>query len=69
MAEQLGQAELLLTVNLSAFEQGLNAARGLVESSLKGAGDNAFKGFERSARNTGEKAGTALADGVKKAVK
>ena len=69
MAEQLGQAELLLTVNLSAFEQGLNAARGLVESGLKGAGDNAFKGFERSARTTGEKAGNALADGVKKAVK
>lgn len=69
MAEQLGQAELLLTVNLSAFEQGLSTARGLVESSLRGAGDNAFKGVERSARESGEKAGKALAEGVKKTTK
>lgn len=67
MAEQLGQAELLLTVNTSQLEQGLRAARQLIEGRLSGVGDNAFDGIERSARASGERAGKALTDGVKKA--
>jgi len=67
VAEQLGQAELLLTVNTSQLEQGLRAARQLIEGRLSGVGDNAFDGIERSARASGERAGKALTDGVKKA--
>lgn len=53
MAEDLGQAQLTLTVNLDRFREDLRRARSLVDSELRGAGTGTTTGARRGQRSTG----------------
>lgn len=65
MAENLGEAQLLITVNAQQALQQLAAFQAQVAQSLGNAGTIRFEGVEQQARAAGQRAGRAVADGVR----
>lgn len=67
MAENLGEAQLVITVNSQQALQQLAAFRTQVTQALGAVGTIRFEGIEQPARAAGQRAGRAVADGVRQA--
>ena len=67
MAENLGEAQLVITVNPDTALRQLEAFRTQVTQALGAVGTIRFEGIEQPARAAGQRAGRAVADGVRQA--